>query len=238
MAFDSTILRFATAAEYAAYLSAFPAPRWPDGWPIGSTIHNTYKPAEADWRGNASMISMRGTYIAKGWDSGPHVYVAVGSAQAAWDGIWQMTPPIRPGTHAGACNGGRFGIEVVGDFQARHWTTPQRQLLLDTLVALHRWAGIGPDIVGHRDCMAGRTCPGQAAYEDLPQLRADLAGRLTQLRTGTVRGAAVYQQRDGAGPVARYLAPGDLVTIDRDYGDGIVHLADGSGFLRKAETDL
>jgi len=233
--FDSTIMRFATAAELAAYLSAFPSPAWR---PSGSTIHNTYKPVERDWRGHTSMLAMRSEYMRKGWTSGPHFYVAVGSPQAAWDGVWQMTPPLRPGTHAGACNAHRFGIEVVGDFQARHWTTPQRQLLLDTLTALHRWAGVGPDLVGHRDCMAGRTCPGQFAYDDLGQLRADLAQRLTQLRTGKVRGAAVYQQRDGSGTVAKWLAPGDRITIDRDYGDGIVHLADGSGFLRKAETDL
>lgn len=235
MSFDSTILRFANAAEYAAYLSAFPLPQWPAGRPVGSTIHNTYKPAEIDWRGNASMLAMRGEYMRKGWDSGPHVYVAVGSPQAAWDGVWQMTPPIRPGTHAGACNSGRFGIEVVGDFQSRHWSPAQRALLLDTLTALHRWAGCGPDIVGHRDCMSGRTCPGQCAYDDLPQLRADLTGRLHSLQTLTVRGAAVYQDRACVGPVALYLAPGEQVVIDVDYGDGVVHLANGAGFMKRAE---
>ena len=59
-----------------------------------------------------------------------------------------------------------------------------------------------------------------------------------QQRTARVRGAAVYQRRDCTGPVARIVPSGERITIDRDYGDGIVHLADGSGFMRKVETDL
>lgn len=236
MPFDSLILRHAGATELAAYLSAFPLPAW---GPIGTTIHNTYKPVERDWRGNATMLAMRSEYLKKGWDSGPHFYVAVGSPRAEWDGIWMMTPPIHPGTHAGACNAHRFGIEVVGDFQERHWTTPQRALLLDTLVALHRWARIGANVNGHRDCMANRTCPGDAAYTDLPQLRADLAERLAPQRaTYRVRRLNVYQRRDCTGPVAAALDSGTLVDIDVDYGDGIVHLANGSGFMHKADLEL
>ncbi len=232
--FDSTITRFATPAALAAYLSAFPAPTWP----VGSTVHNTYKPVEADWHGLRTMQSMQAEYEAKGWDRGPHLYLACHSPNSSDNGIWMMTPPIRPGTHAGACNPRRFGVEVVGDFQVRHWSPEQRQLLLMALTVLHRWAKLGANILGHRDCMANRTCPGNAAYSDLPALRIDLARELNAWRTGRVRGAAVYQRRDCTGPIARIIPSGERITIDRDYGDGIVHLADGSGFMWKVETDL
>lgn len=232
MSFESTIIQFHTPTELSAYLGAFKPPVW---GPIGSTIHNTYRPLESDWRGYATMLSMRADYINKGWSAGPHFYVCVGAPNPANDGIWQMTAPIHEGVHAGPCNGSRFGIEVVGDFQTRHWSTGQRALLLEALTVVHRWAHLSADLVGHRDCMAGRTCPGQAAYDDLPALRVDLAAALTVSRSATVLGAAVYQRRDCTGPVARYARPGDVVRIDRDYGDGIVHLADGSGFMRSAE---
>lgn len=236
--FDSIITRFATPAAFAAYLSAFPPPTWSNHRVIGSTVHNTYKPVEADWRGFRSMQGMQADYEQKGWTSGPHAYLACHSPNPQDDGIWMMTPPIRPGTHAGPCNSWRFGLEVVGDFQTRRWSAVQRELLLGTLVVLHRWAKLGADIVGHRDCMAGRTCPDNAAYADLGALRTDLANELAQQRTARVRGAAVYQRRDCTGPVARIVPSGERITIDRDYGDGIVHLADGSGFMRKVETDL
>lgn len=232
--FDSILIRFAGPPQLAAYLSAFPPPTWPQG----STVHNTYKPIEADWRGMRTMQSMQAEYVKKGWSSGPHCYLACHSPNPLDDGIWMMTPPIHPGTHAGACNDDRFGVEVVGDFETRHWSLAQRALLLESLIVLHRWAGLGPDVVGHRDCMVGRTCPGSAAYADLGGLRRDLAFELGQRRSGRVRGAAVYQRRDGRGPIARIIPSGEPITIDRDYGDGICHLADGSGFIWKVETDL
>lgn len=50
-----------------------------------------------------------------------------------------------------------------------------------------------------------------------------------------VLGAAVYQDRNCTGTIADWLHTGDEVEIDTDYGDGIVHLANGLGFMRKDE---
>lgn len=177
--FVSDIRQFRTVAEFAAYLATLPPPNWILGkrrqGPIGSTVHNTYKPTEAQWRGRDSMLSMQRDYVSKGWSSGPTLYLACHSPDKDHDGIWQLTPVTSPGTHAGACNVQRFGIEVVGDFHRRSWSTTQRTLLLSTLEVLHRWARLPADINGHRDCMPGRTCPGDAAYAALPRLRDDLA---------------------------------------------------------------
>lgn len=159
MTFHNLNLRFPDLASFAAWLRSQPAPDWT---PMGSTYHNTYSPDESTWRGHASMEAMQAFYAAKGWDRGPHVYVAAGTSD---NGIWVMTPPELPGIHAGACNPKRFGIEVVGNFQSYPMSDAQLQLLVGAAAELHRYARITtPDIITHRDCMPGRTCPGDAAY--------------------------------------------------------------------------
>jgi hypothetical protein len=237
--FQADIRQFKTVAQFAAYLSALPKPNWTLGkirhGPIGSCVHNTYIPTEPQWRGRPTMLAMQASYAAKGWSSGPHVYLAQHSPNPEHNGIWQMTPPTMPGTHAGACNVQRFGVEVVGDFDKRHWTALQRQLLLETLEALHIWANLQADIVGHRDCMPGRTCPGDAAYADLPKLRDDLAIALAFRRAPVKRhrvlGVPVYQRQEGTGPVAGYLREGEIVEIDAAYANGMGHLKSGLGFV-------
>lgn len=175
MAFNSINTQF-SLQSFTDYLAGLPLPAW---HPIGSTYHNTYRPTEAQWRGKASMDSMQADYIGKGWTSGPCCYLALHSPNPADDGIWVMTPPSSPGTHAGECNPKRFGIEVVGDFQSKAPAADQQQLLIDTVAALHRWATIGPDLNAHRDCMTDRTCPGDAFYALKPQLQQRLAAALS-----------------------------------------------------------
>ena len=151
---------FATPAAFAAWLQTAPRPSFA---PIGSTYHNTYRPHEPLWRGAASLRSMQAHYMTyqPPWDRGPHLFLAAGTAH---DGIFLMTPLHVPGIHAGPCNARRFGVEVVADWDATLPTPAQITLLVDTLTVLHRWAGLGPDVVAHRDCMPGRTCPGRYGY--------------------------------------------------------------------------
>lgn len=156
-----------TTSDLEHYLSGIPRPRFI----IGSTYHNTYRPDIHEWRGVRSMESMQKTYEGKSWDRGPHFFVAVGAPDPGNDGIWIMTPPSIPGTHAGICNGdndpvvsGRWGWELVGDFHTRFPTYEQLDLLTSGISLLHKWIGIGPDINAHRDCMPGRTCPGDSFY--------------------------------------------------------------------------
>ena len=181
MAFISDIKQFPTPAAFAAYLNTLPQPNWPGAGPIGSTGHNTYRPTAAQWRGKPTMESMISTYIGKGWDRGPHFYFVAGAPKPAHNGIWIMTSPTMPGTHAGACNTDHFGCELVGDFQATAPSLPLQRLFLDTLVILHTWARIGAVLNAHRDCMPGRTCPGNAMYAIMPRLQAQLAVRLAPI---------------------------------------------------------
>lgn len=168
-AFDIDIQHWPTLSAFVAYLQGVPRP----AWCRGITNHNTYRPNESQWAGVASMISMKETYIAKGWDAGPHLYLAAEAPNPIHRGIWQMTPLTHRGIHAGACNTTNLGIENVGDFDAHPPSAAQLTLLLAVNRAImERW-GIPPDQVNvHNECMAGRTCPGK--YLTGTQIRAAL----------------------------------------------------------------
>jgi N-acetylmuramoyl-L-alanine amidase/Mannosyl-glycoprotein endo-beta-N-acetylglucosaminidase len=168
LSFQNLNLHFPDPDAFRAWLNNQPAPLWT---PIGSTYHNTYSPDESQWRGHASMQSMATFYAAKGWTTGPHCYCASGTSA---DGIFVMCPPWLEGIHAGPCNSKRFGLEVVGNFQDRPMSHEQLVLLSETAAALHDWQQLGADIVAHRDCMPGRTCPGDSAYAQ----KADVQGLL------------------------------------------------------------
>lgn len=234
MAFNSINKQFRTAADLRGWLASQPVPDWPGENPRGSTLHNTYRPTEMQWLGLKSMQSMQAGYVAKGWTSGPHFYLALGSPNPANDGIWCMTPPTSPGTHGVTCNVSHFGVEVVGDFQKKAPSLPQQVLILDTLVALHRWAGLGPLLNAHRDCVK-RTCPGDAFYAIIPGLRAQFAARLAGAGKYAVRHTqAIFEAPRPDAPVAladtARIIEGQVIDID-EVKLGWGHLASAVGFV-------
>lgn len=168
--FDMQVIHWPTLAEFVMYLAEIDRPAWCHG----ITNHNTYIPNALQWRGLVSMQSMRQTYIGKGWSAGPNLYLAAECSNPADRGIWQMTPIIHVGVHAGPCNSDHLGVENVGDFDAAPPSAAQYGLLLGVNRAiLQRW-GIPPEKVNvHNECMSGRTCPGK--HLTGAQIRADLA---------------------------------------------------------------
>lgn len=170
--FANLDMRFTNPAEFSSWLNQHPPDLAWDGPAEGSTIHNTYIPNKKTWAGHASMASMENTYRAKGWITGPHVYLAAGTQ---YDGIWLMTPPWLQGTHAGGCNGRRFGIEIVDDWEINRVAESQIDLAVATAAVLHRWAGLPPDANCHHDCMPNRTCPGRFGRAAMPEIRRRLA---------------------------------------------------------------
>lgn len=204
---------FTSVAAFASWLAQQPRPLWPV---IGSTYHNTFKPNELTWQGEASMVSMQNHYLAQGWSTGPHVYLAAGTHNPANDGIWLMCPPWQPGIHGlKICNAQRFGLEVVGDFNEQPMRQQHIDLLVDVAAVLHRYADLTqPDIISHRDCAAligaWRTCPGQAAYQQLPEIRRRLAVALSITSRGVYSEQSTIMGRPAAGQrdvFARFPAP-------------------------------
>ena len=220
MAFDSQFIHWPTVASFVEYLTSVPRP----AWCTGLTNHNTYRPNEYQWRGIASMRTMQAAYVAKGWTSGPHLFLAAQSPNHATQGIWQMTPITHQGTHAGECNAHYLGIESVGDFNAR----PPTELQYNLLIAVNRailkhWNIPYTSVNVHNECMPGRTCPGKYLTGD--QIRASLVPPAWAARC---IGLPIYQRADHTGALAGYLATGDQVVID-DLSNG--HLADHRGFV-------
>src|SRR4051812_12756640 len=83
-------------------------------WAKRVVLHHTWKPVPADWRGQSTMDAMKKTFLTNEngtWDSGPHLFLVLGSPNPALDGIWQGTPLTRHGIAAGWCNADGVMIE-------------------------------------------------------------------------------------------------------------------------------
>lgn len=173
--FAWNVRHFPDSRLFAAYLGSIGRP----AWVTGLTLHHTVIPTIDQWHGRSSMDALGRYYRdevvnldgSKGWPSGPHLFIGP-------DGIWQGTPVTQRGTHAGICNTGRVGIEVVGNYDRAPWAEPIRGHVYSTLVDLLRWLNLDASrINGHRDCSSPKTCPGTAI--NLDTVRREAAGRLT-----------------------------------------------------------
>ncbi len=234
MAFDADFRHWRTLDAFADYVATIPAPTWC----VGFTIHNTYRPNEAQWRGMTSMRRMRDGYIAKGWTAGPHLYLAPICQKPTDVGIWQMTPLTHPGIHAGPCNSQYLGIETVADWDAYPPTEAQYEYLISVLVILAR-AWQRTTITVHHECMPGRTCPGR--FLSASQLRATFMRRLSAppslppITAYVFPGLPVY--RDAARATTPILHLPDGATVEIDAVDAAPDYAPGTGHVRRAMFD-
>lgn len=185
-AWDNNYTRWATVADYAAYLSVTARPSWIKKW----VVHHTWKPVPSEWRGVESMKGLKTYYRDevvwydengeehKGWWSAPNLFVCIGSPDPSWDGIFQGTPVVQPGTHAGVCNSEGPGIEVVWNGDQAPWSAPLYTYMTDLLAVSLRWTNLPTSaIVGHRDCGSTKTCPGSKV--DLVPVRNDVGIKMT-----------------------------------------------------------
>ncbi len=194
--FQNLNLHFADVPAFARWLATCPQPQ---GWtPRKVTYHNTYKPTQATWNGHATMAGLASYYErTNGWDRGPHLFLATDTHA---DGIFVMTPPWLPGIHAGACNSVAWGIENVGDYQTRPMSEAQVALLVGVSAALLNWQRLPAEIDAHRDCMANRTCPGNAAYaqKSAIQRRLDMMLNTTALTPDRAPGSLLPYTEDSS----------------------------------------
>lgn len=161
MPFLADIRQWNCPAEFAAHLNRH-SPRL-CGWVQKVVIHHTWKPRAADWRGLASMESLKRYYIKLGWSSAPHLFICVGAPNPLHDGVFQLTPLNLPGTHAGTCNSSTIGVEVVGDYDNSPWPAPLATVVHQSVAHFLQWRGLpSTAIVGHRDCNSPKSCPGKA----------------------------------------------------------------------------
>lgn len=238
MTFKADIRHWPTLDAFVAYLAKVPRPNWV----TKICNHNTYVPNEKQWKGIPSVQACMRTYIDKGWDAGPHLFLAGDAPNASHTGVFQLTPITEIGIHAGPCNSTALGLEWVGDFEARLPSTAQYQLGLAANVAIARaWGLDASAITMHKLCMPGRTCPGR--YFPLDHLREDVADRLAATSAHgpyRVRGLPVYYDSLLTKPTGVHLSPDNVVLIDAtaadkpaQYHPRAVHVADsqGGGFV-------
>lgn len=200
MAFLWETRYYPSRLEYAEALRPFAVPSWCKR----ITLHHTYKPTAADWRGRRTMDVLERYYHAKGWPSGPHLFLAP-------DGIWAGTPLASPGTHAGICNKDAIGLEIVGDYDDRPWDLGLRERIYMLLVVLLQWLGATEQQVrGHRECNSPKSCPGRAISMDI--VRSDLRARLFDRRFTVAVPAA---------NVRMYPRLNSLILGKAKYGDAL-----------------
>lgn len=156
-------------------------------------VHHTSLPRAADYQGAATVRGIQHYHQnSRGWkDIGYHFLVGP-------DGkIFQGRPETVSGAHV-IPNNGKVGVCVIGDFEnGQDTVTPvQREAVVGILTWLAGTYGVTPssEIFGHRDWMS-TDCPGQTLYEDLPNIRQEVADAL----------AAAGGQDPGTGPGASWL---------------------------------
>lgn len=168
MSFACDIRQWKTIEEFSAHLKAHNPDIAP--WATGAIIHHTYRPLQSQWRGRTTVEGLRNFYIGKGWDAGPHLFIAANSPNPADDGIWQLSPLNMVGVHAGVCNSHNWGIEVVGDYDNVVWTEETKKIVIGAVGELFKWRSLSvtpSTIKGHRDCNSPKTCPGNMINMDL-----------------------------------------------------------------------
>ena len=122
-------------------------------------VHHTYKPNKETWAGSRSILGLKGYYERKGWNAGPHLFIAE-------DGIWLFSPMRKDGIHAGSLNHCSIGIEVVGDYSYEKWSGKTKFNTFGAIKSLLRRLDIGEeDIYFHRDA-SPKSCPGYAITKE------------------------------------------------------------------------
>jgi hypothetical protein len=174
--FAWTTIHYTTLDTYRRALMPFKVPPWIKG----ITLHHSYIPTRAQWRGHATMEGTKQYYIGLGWPAGPHLFLAADVPNSSDAGIWAGTPLASPGVHAGKCNADHIGIEIVGNYDIEPWPVAVADLVYGVVPLLMQWAGIPPERVqGHFECLNDKSCPGSKIHMD--DVRAELARR----RAGT-----------------------------------------------------
>lgn len=180
MAFVIDKRQWVTVNDFRAHLAAHSPDVAP--WAKGVVLHHTWSPTVAQWHGMVSIEAIAKYYQTKGWDRGPHLFIAVGSRNPADDGIFQMTPLNERGIHAGSANNWAWGIEVVGNYDPAPWTASCADMVREATVALMTWRRISvtrQTLIGHREVPSPKSCPGKAINMDMVRKRFSEAQGMT-----------------------------------------------------------
>jgi len=119
-------------------------------------LHHTWDTIKQWQKGEVSCDYYKKMYEEKGWESGPHLFVAP-------EGIWLFTDINIQGTHANEGNRRSIGIEMVGRYDRK---LPSGKVLGNTkaiLKVLLKKFNLKPENIHfHREYNPKKSCPGKA----------------------------------------------------------------------------
>lgn len=145
-----------TLPQFRQYIKGFD---FGNNNPNKLVIHHTWKPTVDTWQGERSILGLKNYYENKGWNAGPHLFIAE-------DGIWLFTPMSQTGIHAGTLNLNSIGIEVVGNYDQKVWSGNTKNNTLGVIKSLlNRLELTEANIFFHRD-VSGKSCPGHAITKE------------------------------------------------------------------------
>ena len=165
--FAKEMIHFPNVTDFEKYLSDIVKPEWTKTL----VIHHTWKPVESDWNGMSTMKGIKNYYEKLGWDSGPHLFVCIGSPDAKNDGIWLMSNLEEKGIHANECNSVSWGLEIVGNYDVKPWSDKLKKYLYELFPVILKKLEITSvtmkNLKGHRECNSPKTCPGKKIDMDV-----------------------------------------------------------------------
>lgn len=123
-------------------------------------LHHAEDTVEQWERGEISCLFYKKMYEEKGWESGPHLFVAT-------EGVWLFTDIDIQGRHSNEGNSGSVGVEMVGNFDEK---LPSGEVWENTKVVLKvllKKFNLKPeDIHFHREYNPNKSCPGNIVTKE------------------------------------------------------------------------
>lgn len=212
--------------------------KWTDWKPQGITLHNTAAPTLAQWaesgpNHDARIRNLQNYYENElGWHAGPHFFIS-----RAW--INWFSNPLLPGVHSRCWNATRFGIEMVGDFNAEEFNSGDGSLVRDNAVFLiaalnNKFGFKAEDLTFHVECKQdNHDCPGHKVVKSdvirrVKIAMADIVRPTQPIPSGTGPSGSATPDAHGSGqPTA-----GPSSSISTNSDNAILKIAETSPLLR------
>ena len=193
-------------------------------------IHHTWRPTKESWAGEPTLFAIKRYYERKGWNAGPHLFVAE-------DGIWLFTDMAKDGIHAGAGNHRSIGIEVVGDYNNQVWEGETKLNALHVIITLLKRLGLDSSrqLLFHRD-FSTKTCPGTAITKDW------LYKELTNFKPMSIKEKLLANYKaQGSERVQQIAVMEELLTLHKTLGERLDQMQESindQSALRAAEKQI
>lgn len=123
-------------------------------------LHHTWDTIKEWQEGKVSIKYYKEMYEKKGWEAGPHLFIAP-------EGIWLFTDSEEQGRHANQGNLGSIGIEIIGRYDDKNpsgkiWDNAKFAIT----ILLKKFNLSLKDIHFHREYNPKKSCPGKAVTRE------------------------------------------------------------------------